>query len=122
MIYILLILLFIKHWIADFVIQSDWQVSQKGIYGAWGGVIHAVIHGALTGGIMLFILPHLMSATIVGVVDGLLHYHVDYIKARWGERDPSNPRFWIHLGLDQLCHALFYIWLVWILNDYAATI
>lgn len=117
MIFIALGLLFVKHWIADFVIQSDWQVSQKGIYGAWGGIIHSGIHGLMTTIILCFFLPYIYGAILIGVFDALVHYHTDFVKARFGEKDPSNPRFWIHLGLDQLIHALFYIWLVWILQD-----
>ena len=115
--FIILLLLLIKHWIADFVLQSDWQVSQKGVYGAWGGIIHSFIHGLLTAIIMSFVFSIIPVALIAGVLDSVIHYHIDYIKARFGEKDPNQQMFWTHLGLDQLCHYCFYLWLVWILFD-----
>jgi hypothetical protein len=41
---LVLALLFIKHWFADFVVQFDYMVEQKGIYGAEGGIHHSLIH------------------------------------------------------------------------------
>jgi len=113
----LLLLLFIKHWIADFVIQSEWQVSQKGTYLAAGGLLHAGIHGVLTALVLMFFIPILYTAVIMGLLDMLIHYHTDYVKARFGTKDPNTQMFWIQLGLDQLCHSAFYIWLVWILQE-----
>jgi hypothetical protein len=50
-------------------------------------------------------------ALIIAVVDGLIHYHVDWIKMNYGENDMSNPQFWNHLGLDQLAHSLAYVFI-----------
>ena len=33
-----------KHFICDFVIQTEWQVRTKGIYGHPGGAVHAGLH------------------------------------------------------------------------------
>lgn len=116
MIFLLLFLLFAKHWIADFVLQSEYQVQQKGIYGASGGIEHAGIHGALTMFVLFCFLESLVPCVILAVLDAVVHYHVDYVKARWGTRDPNTARFWRELGADQFAHATGYIWLCWILQ------
>lgn len=117
MIFLILFLLILKHYLADFVFQSEYQVSQKGNYGAGGGIEHAFIHGILTVLILFTVTESLVLAITMGLLDAVVHYHIDYVKARWGSRDPNTPRFWRELGLDQLCHYCFYIWLVWILHD-----
>jgi hypothetical protein len=118
MVFLLLFLLALKHFIADFVFQSEYQVSQKGIYGAGGGIEHALWHGMFTFVVLAVVLELLVPAVVLGVLDALVHYHIDYIKARWGSRDANTQRFWRELGLDQFCHMTFYIWLAWILyND-----
>ena len=117
MIFLLLFLLVVKHFIADFGLQSEYQVSQKGKYGAGGGLEHAMVHAVMTTFILAAFVEFPAIAIILGVFDGLVHYHIDYVKARFGTRDPNSKAFWLQLGLDQMCHYVFYIWLVWVLND-----
>lgn len=117
MIFTLLFLLVLKHFIADFVLQSEYQVRQKGRYGAGGGIEHAGIHGLFTTLILFSFLESAMPAMVFGLIDSVVHYHIDYVKARFGTRDPNTPAFWRQLGLDQFCHQCFYIWLVWVLYD-----
>jgi hypothetical protein len=115
--FLILFLLIVKHYIADFMLQSEYQVREKGIYGATGGLEHAATHGILTCLALVFVLEFIMSAITLAVLDTIVHYHIDYIKARWGTKDANLQRFWRELGLDQMCHYLFYVWLVWILHD-----
>jgi hypothetical protein len=117
MIFLLLFLLAVKHWIADFVLQFDHMVQQKGTYGLRGGIEHALIHGTFTGIILMAFSNNMLVAAMFGVLDSVVHYHIDYVKARWGTTDASTQKFWIQLGADQLAHYTFYIWLVWILQD-----
>jgi hypothetical protein len=117
MIFLFIFLLFVKHWIADFVLQSEYQVQQKGIYGAGGGIEHAAIHGILTMVVLFCFLDSILPCIVFGLIDSVVHYHVDYVKARWGTKDPNTARFWRELGADQLAHATFYIWLGWILQS-----
>jgi hypothetical protein len=44
--------------------------------------------------------------------DGLTHYHIDWTKMNYGNRDIMNEQFWCHLGLDQMAHQIVYIMLV----------
>jgi hypothetical protein len=120
MIFWLLVFLIIKHYIADFVLQFEYMVEQKGTYGRRGGLDHALMHGALTAMVMYVCLSvvSVVPAVVLGLIDSIMHYHIDYVKARWGTRDPNKQRFWIELGADQMAHYLFYIWLVWSVQDF----
>lgn len=106
---ILLTLLFLKHWYVDFYKQTDAQIKSKGVYGKWTGITHSIEHGLYTAVFFSFYSNWLFVA---GAIDCVIHYHVDFLKMRFGDRDPSNKRFWVELGLDQLAHALTYIGLV----------
>lgn len=116
MIFLLLTLLFVKHWFADFVAQFEYMVEQKGRYGLRGGIDHALMHGTLTAALVAVFLDSVVPGICLGLLDAVVHYHIDYVKARWGTKDPAIQKFWIQLGADQMAHALFYIWLVWILQ------
>lgn len=116
MVEILLILaLFqIKHWYVDFVNQSDEEVKYKGTYLDWRGVKHSLKQGIATA-IVLVLFTHPAWAIIFGIVDFLLHYHIDWLKMNKGNRDIRTKEFWNHLGLDQMAHQLTYIGIVYAL-------
>jgi hypothetical protein len=108
---IILFLLQIKHVLADFVWQTDAQLKYKGVYGHPLGVEHSVIHSALTAVIFLIFFG-IQPAIFAGLIDFFLHYHIDYVKMRYGEKDIAQKRFWIHFGLDQFAHQATYIILI----------
>jgi hypothetical protein len=112
---ILLALFGIKHFVADFVLQFDYMLGQKGTYGAAGGVDHAGIHGALTALLLLpFINP--MLASVLGLLDMALHYHIDWAKTNLSRGlTPADRKFWIWLGADQGLHYLTYILIIGII-------
>ena len=108
---IFLVLLQIKHWYIDFVNQSDAEVKGKGLYGDWQGIGHSLKHGAGTGlaTVVAFGTASAPMALLFVLVDCLIHYHIDWMKMNWGNRDITNKAFWVHLGLDQMAHQLTYI-------------
>jgi hypothetical protein len=117
---LVLALLFIKHWFADFVVQFDYMVQEKGMYGANGGVHHMLIHMILTY-IIVWLLFDPTLAILVATVDGLVHYHIDWLKmniSRWRGLTIKDWEFWMWLGADQLAHALTYLALVlWLISN-----
>lgn len=115
---IYLVLLFIKHYIVDFRWQTDDMVIGKAIYGDSRGVNHSLQHAILTLWITFFVTSNAPLSVLLSIVDGVLHYHVDWAKMNYGCRDITNKKFWEHLGLDQLAHALTYI----VLASYVATL
>jgi len=116
----LLTLLFVKHWFADFVVQFDYMVLEKGTYGANGGVHHMLIHMILTY-IIVWLLFNPTLAILVATVDGLVHYHIDWLKmniSRWRGLTIKDWEFWMWLGADQLAHALTYLALaLWLISN-----
>jgi hypothetical protein len=115
MILVFLTLLSIKHFIVDFLLQRPYHYENKGIYGHPGGVQHAIFHGV--GTTMCFILWAPFLAVILGVIDALVHYHIDWAKVQLNihyNLTPDNEKFWWLLGADQLAHYLTYILLVWL--------
>jgi hypothetical protein len=116
-IFILLALLFVKHWYIDFVNQSSEEVHGKGIYGNAYGVMHSIKHGVATFIIFWMFLSSWPLAIILGAIDFALHYHIDWAKININKRynyTVENPTFWLWLGADQLAHQLTYIFLIWI--------
>ena len=111
----LLALLYIKHWYVDFVNQSMEEVNGKGSYGNWQGVKHSVKHGIATVIVLLIASVNWPSAVILGIVDFITHYHIDWTKMNYGNRDINSPSFWNHLGLDQMAHNFVYLFIVWTL-------
>lgn len=114
MLLFILILLQIKHWYIDFVNQSDDEVKHKGVYLDWLGMKHSIKHGLATTFILLPFLDIRWSLAL-GAIDYLAHYHIDYCKMRFGNRDITTRAFWAQLGLDQLGHQLTYIFIIWML-------
>lgn len=109
-----LVLLQVKHWYIDFVNQTDEEVKHKGIYLDWRGVKHSLKHGLGT----LLILPLATSfetAIALASFDFLLHYHTDWVKMNYGNRDITTPQFWNHLGLDQMVHQIGYILIIFLM-------
>jgi hypothetical protein len=110
----ILILLQIKHWYVDFVNQSDEEVKHKGTYLDLRGIGHSFKHGLTTAAILgFFIVP--VWAIIMGILDFVLHYHIDWIKMNYGNPDITTKTFWNHLGADQMAHQLVYIFIAWTL-------
>ena len=109
----LIFLLFTKHFICDFLLQTDYQLKNKGTYGHPGGVLHASLHALGTYLCFWSIIP--VFALEVAFVDLILHYHIDWIKMKVNSAfkySPNLTRFWWLFGLDQYLHALTYIVLV----------
>jgi hypothetical protein len=108
---LILILLQIKHWYIDFVDQTEEEVKHKGIYLNWLGLKHSLKH-ALATFIIFFFFITVEGALIVAFIDFIIHYHTDWIKMKFGNRDIKTKEFWAQLGLDQMVHQLTYIGLV----------
>lgn len=109
---VLLALLTVKHFLADFVFQTQNMVDTKGTYGAFGGLHHAFIHGMFTAFVLLPIIPQTIVILQLAFVDAFLHYHIDWAKMRIGAKyqyTPADKAFWFWIGLDQLLHYLTYI-------------
>jgi hypothetical protein len=114
---LILVLLFTKHFIVDFPLQTKFQWSNKGTYGHPGGILHAAMHGFGTYLCVFWYAP--VAAIYFFLVDMFIHYHIDWAKMnlnakmKWAPN--THEQFWWLLGLDQYLHALTYIGLVYFL-------
>lgn len=107
---VLLALFGIKHFIADFLMQYDYMFREKGIYGATGGLHHAIVHACFTFLILVFFCHDANLIIGLAFLDFVLHYHIDYFKQQFNQGlTPADRQFWIWLGLDQALHYLTYI-------------
>ena len=107
----LLALLLVKHCLCDFVFQTPWQLSQKGTYGAPGGLVHAGSHVTGTFIALLAVMPSPTVILTVLVAEFVVHYHIDWVKEQVVRRCDirDGARFWNAIGVDQLLHNLTYL-------------
>lgn len=105
--FVMLFFIQYKHWYVDFVVQTPAEIASKGHYGTWLGTWHSIKHGIGTLLALILFVP-VSWAAVAAVVDALVHYHIDWAKMRWGCQDINDPRFWKHLGLDQMAHQMTY--------------
>jgi hypothetical protein len=112
----LLLFLQIKHCYADFVLQTYMQTVKKGVWMDPIGISHTVDHVYCTLIALLifsFFVPlSAFSILLVAVVEGVIHYLVDYSKVKYGSKDNTKPIFWTQFGLDQLAHQATYLAMV----------
>jgi hypothetical protein len=112
----LLFLLFTKHFIVDFPLQTKYQWSNKGTFLHPGGLLHAGLHGLGTYLVLFWYAP--FAAVFLATLDSVIHYFIDWSKMNlnkklaWGPT--THEQFWWLLGLDQYLHALTYLGLVWL--------
>jgi len=107
---LVLLLLLVKHYLFDFVWQTAVMINHKGIYGHPKGIIHSLGH-AIGTLLVVFLFLGIWWALLIAVIDGVVHYHIDWTKTKYGCQDINDVRFWNHLGLDQLAHSLTYVFI-----------
>ena len=110
---IVLLLLQIKHFVADFVLQTERMVAEKGTYGAKYGIYHSLVQAL--GTMIAFGWMHPILGVATGFLDFLAHYHIDWLKMninRWRNLTIKDYEFWVWLGADQLAHQITYVFLV----------
>ena len=112
-------LLMIKHIIADYFTQYSWMIKDKGTYGAMGGLAHSGWHGALTFMVLAICGVPTLFSIMLGLLDSVIHYHVDYVKSNFWKRKklgPADQMYWVTHGVDQLAHFLTYVLIVIIIT------
>lgn len=110
---ILLALLLVKHFLADFPLQSQSMVAGKGQRHDWWDhlIAHCCVHWILTCAILWCFVDIVMAAQFA-TIDGATHFIIDRLKAHpdlGGRWKPADKAFWNALGLDQLAHGLIYV-------------
>ena len=116
---LLLALFQIKHWYADFKIQTYMQTVRKGVWLDPVGMSHTLDH-IWTSAVVLIIFSifypiPILTVPVVILIEGIYHYLIDYTKVRYGCKDSTKPLFWNQFGLDQLAHQFSYLVIAWYL-------
>jgi hypothetical protein len=116
---LLMLLLQIKHCYADFVIQTYAQTVHKGIYRDPVGISHTIDHVwtslVVILGFSFFVTTNPFTVMWVCLIEGILHYHIDWVKVKYGNKDNRNPLHWAQFGYDQLAHQVTYLWMIWMI-------
>jgi hypothetical protein len=113
--------LIVKHFVADFVLQTKFQYSNKGKFLHPGGLLHGLITIAATAVVLLaFRIPISLWPLILGV-EFVAHYMMDFIKVRINQKMGWSPtthqQYFILLGFDQMVHYLTYVWILMVVSS-----
>jgi hypothetical protein len=113
-----LLVLQLKHYVFDYVLQTPYQFMNKGTYGHPGGFVHAGLHALGTILCFLVIPPSWGLGIAIIVGEFIVHYHVDWMKELFQRRanyTTADAGYWRIYGVDQLAHQLTYLVIVWLL-------
>ena len=105
---ILVVTMTLKHFIADFILQTNWIAHGKERRDGWFAplAVHVLCHAVLTLGIVLCVAPRLWW---LAIADLFVHAGIDRCKsltARWGAWSPQQIQFWWLMGFDQFLHQI----------------
>jgi hypothetical protein len=107
----LLVWLQVKHFAADYLLQTPWIIAGKGHFGRPGGYVHAGIHVLGTAPALVYVGLSGGLVALLVAAEFAIHFTVDHLKAlqaRMRPQSPSSARFWAMHGADQLAHHLTY--------------
>jgi len=117
-VFLLLSLFGIKHFIADFPLQYQYMIQEKGIYGAGGGVQHAGIHAVGTFIVLMLVVTVSPWILFLSFVDGIVHYHIDWAKQQLNRNlTIKDDHWWTLMGLDQCLHYLTYVGIIYVVTS-----
>jgi len=104
-----MLVLTVKHVIADFVLQNSWMAIGKDAKTGWALPLlaHCAVHGVIATAIFAVLVPRFWY---FGLVDFVIHITVDRAKGYCGNRFDLKPDksewFWTLIGVDQALHHL----------------
>ncbi|MEH2479484.1 hypothetical protein V1282_002841 [Nitrobacteraceae bacterium AZCC 2146] len=103
-----MLILTIKHVVADFFLQTSWMALGKDRKTGWALPLlaHCTIHGVLT---TLFVAAAQPRLWFIGLIDFAIHITIDRAKglcvSHFGIA-PGHLWFWWLIGIDQALHHL----------------
>lgn len=103
-----MLLLTLKHIIADFVLQNSWMAHGKDQKAGWALplLVHCLIHLAVALVLILIVAPRFW---FVALIDFAIHITVDRAKGLVSVNfhvNQEHPWFWTVIGVDQALHHL----------------
>ncbi len=109
--FVLLVGFEIKHFVADYLMQTGWMIAGKGSLTQVGGYAHAGVHVALSLVVLLLVGTPWPALLGLLVAEFVVHYALDFGKilySRGVHVDTDPQRFWALHGVDQLAHQVTY--------------
>ena len=101
--YLTLTLIFMTHFVADFMLQSDYMAKNK-----------SKSNKVLLLHVSVYALPFMfIISPLYGIINGILHFGVDYVTSRRSSKlwaDGEVHWFFVVIGFDQLLHILMLMW------------
>lgn len=120
----LLFLFQVKHFLADFPFQTKYMLGKfkdKGWFAPLAA--HGGVHAALTFAIATPFVGFIVGL-FLATLDFVLHVTMDRLKASpsmWGRYKPDQTQFWNALGFDQMIHHFtHYLIIAVIVTSYTA--
>jgi len=115
-IFIALSVLFVLHFVGDFICQSDRMA--KGKSASWKILLeHVMTYYLVIGvGFILFkwaFYPDMGSLTVFLLVNLVAHFVTDFFTSKWTTKlylQDKRHWFFVVIGLDQLMHILTLMW------------
>ena len=105
-----MLVLTVKHVIADFVLQNSWMAIGKDQKTGWALPLlaHCLVHLAVAMALILMIAPRFW---FVAFIDFLIHITVDRAKGLCAStfgvtHEAAHPWFWTLIAVDQALHHL----------------
>ncbi len=115
----ILFLLQTKHLLIDWIWQPPYEWQNKGTYGHFGGIRHALKNALGTGlciWVTLFAWIKPEAVLWLTFLDFVIHYHIDWAKMnlnrKLGYGPTTHAEFWWLTGFDQYLHQVTYLGLV----------
>jgi hypothetical protein len=104
----LLVVMAFKHFVADFLLQTNWIAQGKERHEGWQLplAVHVLCHAGLTLAIALVLAPRLWW---LAPVEFIVHGVIDRCKTVIGERggwETNQPQYWWLFGFDQFLHQV----------------
>ena len=88
------------------------MLEKRRFYGHPSGLMHVGIHLVGTLLSLLFVGTTVLIIVMMLILEGLLHYHIDWAKDNLLIRlslSPDERGYWIAFGADQMLHQMTYI-------------
>lgn len=106
--FLTLTLIFTIHFVADFLLQSDYMAKNK-----------SKSNTILFYHVSVYSIPFMfIISPLYGIINGILHFGVDYVTSRRSSKlwaDGKVHWFFVVIGFDQLLHILMLMWTYYLL-------
>ena len=101
----------LKHFAADYMLQTRWMIAGKRSLRSPGGYAHAGVHVLGSAPVLMLAGPAWQTLLLLLCGEFLVHYALDYAKVHYSASTSSHDqpgRFWALHGFDQMLHQLTY--------------